>query len=170
MTTRRGFGDEIWRLARSGDAEGLGRAATLLERDAELAYESRRAAAFRQALHGETDRALAELNEGWSEDWPVPSAYAIDVSRIHLLAGNCNHALTALELEAHTFVHWFGVREIAVDCVRRDPALWRRSLKLAVAAEGDPPSKAAAALDVARARLRRRGPAPDAVPDPSPGS
>src|SRR4051812_28879503 len=170
MTPRRGFGDEIWRLARAGDGEGLARAATLLERDAELAYESRRASAFRHALHGETERALADLNEGWSDDWLVPSAYAIDVSRIHFLAGDFSHALTALELEAHTFARWAGAREIAVECVRRDPSLWRRGLRLALAAEPDPTAKIGATLAVARAPLRGRGVAPGAVPDPSPGS
>src|SRR5712691_5071750 len=123
MTPRRGYGDEIWRLASEGDTAGLEHVAALLADDGEFDYESRRAAAFLRALEGRADQALAELNEGWADDWPPPSAYALDVGRIHLLVGDCDRALSALQLEVHSLSHWSGVHEIVAACVRRNPRL-----------------------------------------------
>src|ERR1700704_3830171 len=120
--TRRGFGDETWRLASTGDGPALERAAELL-RDANggVDYEGRRAVAFKLALDGRRDAALAELNEGWADDWPPPSAYALDVSRVQFLAGDCDRALAALQLEVHSVSEWGGVHEIVAGCVRKNP-------------------------------------------------
>ena len=168
MTSRRGLGDEIWRLARAGDVLGLERVSELLADDEEFEYESRRALAFRHALEGRADRALAELNAGWAEDWPPPSAYALDVARIHLVVGDCERALSALQLEVHSVSQWTGVNEIVADCVQRNPGVWRRGLRLAVAAESNLPGKLRAAAIVGRARLGRTPARPK--PLPSPGS
>ena len=94
------FGDETWRLAAAGDAAGLDRAADLLlEHDTgDLSYDGHRARAFSLALAGRIDDALAELNEGWSEDWPFPTAYVADTARVRYLAGDYEHALDALQL------------------------------------------------------------------------
>jgi hypothetical protein len=170
MSLRLGLGDEIWRLAGAGDAAGLEHASELLADDGEFDYESRRALAFRYALDGRTDQALAELNEGWAEDWPPPAAYALDVARIHLLAGDCERALSALQLEVRGLSHWSGVSEVVAACVRRHPRTWRRGLGLALAAETGLVGKLRAAAIVARARFGGRERPPEALPDPSPGS
>jgi|SRR5438132_6559956 len=170
MNPRRGFGDEIWRLAGAGDAAGLERVSELLADDGEFDYESRRALAFRHALDGRTHQALAELNEGWAEDWPPPSAYALDVARIHLLVGDCERALSALQLEIHGLSHWSGANEIVAACVRRNPRMWRRGLRLALAAEAGLLGKLRAAAVVGRARFGGRELPSKALPDPSPGS
>src|SRR5918911_1644381 len=119
MGTRRGFGDETWRLACAGDAAALGRAADMLLGDGELEYEGHRARAFALAVDGRRDEALVELSEGWSDDWPPPSAYALDVSRIHYLCHDCERALAALQLEVRSLSQWTGVHEIVAACVRR---------------------------------------------------
>src|SRR5438105_13710990 len=98
MSPRRGLGDEIWRLAGAGDTAGLERVSELLADDGEVDYESRRALAFRHALDGRTDQALADPNDGWAEHWPPPSAYALDVARIPLLVGGRERAPSALPL------------------------------------------------------------------------
>lgn len=170
MTPRRGFGDEIWRLARAGDVRGLQQAADLLTDDAEPGYDGCRALAYRHAVEGRTAEALAQLNAGWADDWPPPSAYALDVARIHLLVGDCTRALAALQLEVHSLSHGAGVNEIVAGCVRRNPGLWRRGLRLALAAEAGLPGKARAAAIVGRARFGPREQPPEALPDPSPGS
>jgi hypothetical protein len=154
MTPRRGFGDEIWRLAQLGDADGLSRAAALFEDDdADVGYSRRRALAFGHAIHGRTKQALAELNQGWADDWPPPSAYALDVSRIHLLSGDCDRALSALQLQLHSLSHWAGVHEIVAACVRHDRRLWARGLRVALAAEPGGTGKLRAAAAVAGARF-----------------
>jgi hypothetical protein len=170
MSLRLGLGDEIWRLAGAGDAGGLEHVSQLLADDGEFEYESRRALAFRHALDGRTDQALAELNEGWAEDWPPPAAYALDVARIHLLVGDCERALSALQLEVRGLSHWSGVSEIVRDCVRRNPRLWRRGLRLALAAEAGVVGKFRATALVAAARFGGRERPPKALPDASPGS
>lgn len=103
MSGRTGFGDETWRLARDADAAALHRAADLLlEGDpAGLFYDGHRARAFALALEGSVDDALAELNEGWTEGWPFPSAYAADTARVRYLAGEYEQSLGALELAVH---------------------------------------------------------------------
>ena len=76
---RRGFGDEAWGLALVGDAPSLHRVADLLTGDAsDVDYDAHRARAFALAIEAAKDDALAELNEGWTEEWPFPGAYATD--------------------------------------------------------------------------------------------
>jgi len=141
----------------------------LLRDDSGLDYEGRRAQAFALALGGRADKALRELNEGWADDWPPPSAYALDVSRIHFLAGECERALSALRLETCTRGPWEGVGELVVGCVRRDPALWRRGFGIALSAEsGSLRLRTLAAI--VRARLAGRDPDPAPLPGASPGS
>ena len=164
MTPRRGYGDEIWRLARAGDAAGLEHVSELLADDGEFDYESRRAMAFRHALEGRTAEALAELNAGWADDWPPPSAYALDVARIHLVVGDCERTLAALQLEVHSLSQWSGVNEIVADCIQRSPALWRRGLRLALGAEASLPGKLHAAAIVVRARFGGRDQTLKALP------
>jgi hypothetical protein len=170
MTPRRGYGDEIWRLADSGDAAGLERVFELLASDGEFDYEACRVLAFRAALEGRTDQALVQLNEGWADDWPPPAAYALDVARIHLLVGDCERALSALQLEVRGLSRWSGVTDIVAGCIRRNPRLWRRGLWLALAAEASLPGKMRAAAVVGRARFGAREQPPEALADPSPGS
>jgi len=99
MPVRRGYGDETWRLARAGDAAGLRRAADLLlGGDADLDYDGHRARAFALAIEGRVDYALAELNEGWTHDWPFPAAYAADTARVRYLAGDYERSLGALQV------------------------------------------------------------------------
>jgi hypothetical protein len=152
-SVRRGFGDEIWRLAEAGDVGGLDSAAALLLHDPEgFEYEGHRALAFRHALQGRTAQALQELNEGWSEEWPTPSAYATDVARIHFLAGDCAKALTALSLDVRSATQWDGLTELVAACVKKDRALWREAIGIATAGETGT-RKARAALAVLRARF-----------------
>jgi hypothetical protein len=103
MSVRRGFGDETWRLAEAGDIEALhGAADLLLQGDpGGLLYDGHRARAFALALDGRVDDALAELNEGWTDDWPFPAAYATDTARVRYLAGDYEHSLGALQLAVH---------------------------------------------------------------------
>jgi hypothetical protein len=170
MSRRRGFGDETWRLARAGDAAGLERAAQLLLRNGtDTEYEGRRARAFRLALERRTSEALRELAEGWAEDWPPPSAYALDVSRVHYLAGDPVRALTAIELELRGLSRWEGVSELAAACVGRDRRLWRRGLRVAAAAERGP-RKLRAVAAVLRARADAAPAAAGTVPEPTPES
>jgi hypothetical protein len=154
MTAERGFGDETWRLARAGDGAGLERAAGLLLSDpGELEYEGHRALAFRLAVEGNAVAALAELNQGWSEDWPSPAAYAVDVARIHFLAGDCAKALTALRLDVRTASHLDGLRGLVVDCVRREPRLWRTAIEIVLAGGDSTAAKLRAAAAVIQARV-----------------
>jgi hypothetical protein len=100
VTVRRGFGDETWKLAAERDAGALHRAADLLlqgERG-ELNYDGHRARAFALAVEGRVDDALAELNEGRTEEWPFPAAYAADTARVRYLAGDYERSLGALQL------------------------------------------------------------------------
>jgi hypothetical protein len=162
---RRGFGDETWRLAETGDAAGLARVAALIHDGDDGEYDGRRAAAFRLALERRTQEALAELNEGWSDDWPPPSAYALDVARIHFLAGDTTRCLAAIELELRGLSRWDGVGALVVAAVRRDPRRWRTALGLVLRAERGP-RKLRGALAVVRARLARRPHAALAAPTP----
>src|ERR687888_161677 len=100
MTARRGYGDETWRLARARDSAALHRAADLLleGEPGGLDYDGHRARAFALAVEGRVDDALAELNEGWSEEWPFPAAYAADIARVRFLVGDYADALDALQL------------------------------------------------------------------------
>jgi hypothetical protein len=100
VAARKGYGDETWRLARAGDTAGLRRAADLLlDGDpGALDYDGHRARAFALALEGRVDDALAELNEGWTADWPFPAAYAADTARVRYLAGDYERSLSALQI------------------------------------------------------------------------
>jgi hypothetical protein len=151
---RRGFGDETWRLALEGDTEALHRAADLLLGDpGDLDYEAHRARAFALAVEGDRDRALAQLNEGWTEEWPFPSAYATDVARVRYLAGDYEDALGALQLAVRGAERMEpGVPELASNCVRRAPGLWTRALRLSLAG-GTASQRAGAAWAVLRARI-----------------
>jgi len=151
---RRGLGDESWRLALAGDAASLYRAADLLTGDADdLDYEAHRARAFAYAVDGRRDEALAELNEGWTEEWPFPAAYAADVARVRFLAGDYEDALGALRLAAGGAERLEpGLVELVADCVCRAPPLWRHALGVAVAG-GTAADRAGAAWAVVRARF-----------------
>ena len=66
-----------------------------------MGYDAHRAKAFALATDGDVDAALAELNDGWTEDWPFPAAYAADIARVRFLAGDYESSLGALELALH---------------------------------------------------------------------
>jgi hypothetical protein len=131
VSARRGFGDEIWRLARDADAPGLYRAAELLlEGDpGGLLYDGRRARSFGLALEGRVDDALAELNEGWTEDWPFPAAYATDIARVRYLAGDYEQSLGALRLAVHGADRLDpAISELVAAVVARAPKLRLRAI------------------------------------------
>ena len=89
----------MWRLACARDATALHRAADLLLRDPTgLEYEGHRARAFALAVEQRVNDALTELNEGWTDEWPFPAAYATDVGRVRYLAGDYDQSLSALQL------------------------------------------------------------------------
>ncbi|HEY6960423.1 MAG TPA: hypothetical protein VI408_00895 [Gaiellaceae bacterium] len=130
MTARSGFGDEAWRLALDGDVAGLQRAASLLI-DGDLGYDGHRARAFALAVGGRVDDALAELNEGWTEDWPFPAAYAADTARVRYLAGDYERSLGALQLAAHGADRLDpAVADLVAAVVRRAPRLRFRALRV----------------------------------------
>jgi hypothetical protein len=151
---RTGFGDETWRLALAGDVHALERVGDLLAGDdhGALGYDAHRARAFARAVEGEIEDALAELNEGWTEEWPFPSAYAADVARVRFLAGDYPHALDALRLAARSAdVLDPAVPELAVACVRRAPRSRLAALKVALAG-GSPLQRTRNAVSVLAAR------------------
>jgi hypothetical protein len=136
VTTRRGYGDQTWALAYARDTVALRHAADLLLREPTgVEYEAHRARAFALALERRTTEALEELNAGWTEEWPTPDAYGIDVARIHLLAGSPARALTALSLDSRSVERsrLEDVVTLVMICVWRDRRLWRRALPLALA-------------------------------------
>jgi hypothetical protein len=135
LTIRRGYGDETWSLALARDAAALGRVAELLLRERSgVEYEGHRARAFGLALERRSGEALEELNTGWTEEWPTPESYGIDVARIHFLAGSPAQALTALSLDARSIERsqLDDVVTLVLDCVYFDQRLWRRGLALAL--------------------------------------
>jgi hypothetical protein len=150
--TRTGFGDETWRLALDGDVPALEGVAELLLDPSGLGYEGHRARAFARAIEGGIDAALAELNEGWTDEWPFPSAYAADVARVRFLAGDYALALEALRLASRSAdVLDPAVPELALACVRRAPRNRIAALKV-VLAGGSPVQRARNALAVVTAR------------------
>jgi hypothetical protein len=152
VSARRGFGDETWRLAQAGDAEALRRAAELLSAEPlDLAYESHRAQAFALAVEGEIVEALDVLNAGWTEEWPFPAAYALDVARIRYLVGDYGLALEAVRLALRGAERTDGAAvELAGACVRRRRSLWRKALG-SVLVDGSAWRRLVAALSVLRA-------------------
>jgi len=155
MSTRRGYGDETWRLAAARDSAALHRAADLLlEGDpGDLNYDGHRARAFALAVEGHVDDALAQLNEGWTEDWPFPAAYAADIARVRFLVGEYAKALEALQLSVRGAERLEpAVAELTPECVRHEKALWRRGLRVALSG-GTPGQRVGTALAVIGARL-----------------
>jgi hypothetical protein len=135
MTPRRGYGDEMWRLAGDRDADALHRAADLLLQGepGELNYDGHRARAFALALGGDVDGALAQLNEGWTEDWPFPAAYAADTARVRYLAGDYERSLGALQLAVHGADRLDpAVAELVALVVARAPKLRLRAVRVAL--------------------------------------
>ncbi len=153
MAARTGYGDETWRLALEGDVDALDGVGDLLSDDGIVSYDGHRARAFACAVGGRIDDALAELNEGWTAEWPFPSAYATDVARVRFLAGDYPHALEALRLAARSAdVLDPSVPELAIRCVKRAPRSLLPALKVALAG-GSPWQRAGNAFAVVRARV-----------------
>jgi len=133
VSERRGLGDETWRLAQKGDVAALYRAADLLlDGDpGDFGYDGHRARAFALAVEGRVDDALAQLNEGWSEGWPFPAAYAADTARVRYLAGDYERSLGALQLAVHGADRLDpAVAELVADVVARAPGLRLRAVKV----------------------------------------
>ena len=133
MTERKGFGDETWRLAQERDSPALHRAADLLLAGdpGGLLYDGHRARAFALAIESRVDDGLAELNEGWTEDWPFPAAYAVDTARVRYLAGDYEHSLGALQLAVHGADHLDpAIADLVAAVVARAPKLRLRAVKV----------------------------------------
>jgi hypothetical protein len=133
VSVRKGFGDEAWRLAQAADIDSLHRAAELLlEGDpGGLLYDGHRARAFAFALEGRVDDALAELNEGWTEDWPFPAAFATDAARVRYLAGDYEESLGALRLAVHGADRLDpAISELASALVAHAPKLRLRAVRV----------------------------------------
>jgi hypothetical protein len=131
VSVRRGVGDEVWRLAKDGDTAALhGAADLLLDGDpGGLLYDGHRARAFALALEGRVDDALAQLNEGWTEDWPFPAAYAADTARVRYLAGEYEQSLGALRLAVHGADRLDpAISELIAAVVKREPKLRLRAI------------------------------------------
>src|SRR5215208_6964731 len=144
------YRDETWRLAVAGDARALHAAADALGES----YEAHRARAFAHAVERRTAAALDELNEGWTEEWPFPTAYAADVARIRFLVGDYGDALEALHLSSRGADRVDGaVVALARSCVKRDRRLLRRALRVAFAG-GTSWQRLAAAGRVVAASIR----------------
>jgi hypothetical protein len=127
--------DETWRLALAGDGPALERAAALLlaGEPAGLEYDGRRAQAFALALAGRLDDALAQLNEGWTDEWPFPAAYAADTARVRYLAGDYERALAALQLAVRSADRLDpAVPALARLVARREPRLRLRAARVAL--------------------------------------
>jgi hypothetical protein len=137
---RTGFLDETWRLALAGEATELRRAAELLlaGEATGFEYDGHRAQAFALAVEGRLDDALAQLNEGWSEEWPFPEAYAADTARVRYLAGDYERSLVALKLAVRGAERVDPtVADLARLVARREPRLRLRAARV-VAAGGTP--------------------------------
>jgi hypothetical protein len=147
------YGDEAWRLALAGDAARLRDVGdALVAGDGEPGYEGHRARAFALAVESSTDEALAELNEGWTADWPFPAAYAADIARVRFLVGDYAQALDALALSVRGADRVEpAVLALVPACVRRDRRLRRSALRVALAG-GTPSQRLATAARVVAAR------------------
>jgi len=153
MSERRGYGDETWRLARAGDALALHRAADLLLQGdpGDLNYDGHRARAFALAIEDQVDDGLAQLTEGWTEDWPFPAAYAADTARVRFLARDYDRALGALQLAVHGADRLDpAIAELVALIVERAPGLRLRAVKV-VLAGGTPWQRLRNAAAAARA-------------------
>lgn len=133
---RRGYGDEVWELARAGDAAGLRRAADVLlehEQPDDVDYDGHRARAFALALDGKVDEALSELHVGWTADWPFAATYAADTARVRYLAGDYERSLGALRLAVRGAERLDPqVADLVSALVRRAPALRLRAVRVAL--------------------------------------
>ncbi len=128
------YRDETWRLALARDVAALHGAAELLleEGPAEARYDGHRARAFALAVEGRVGDALEQLNEGATEDWPFPAAYAADVARVRYLAGQYRPALEALRLAVRGADRVDpAVASLVTACVRRDRRLLRHAVAVA---------------------------------------
>jgi hypothetical protein len=155
MAARRGYGDETWRLAVARDSVALHCAADLLLEgdEGDLNYDGHRARAFALAIEAHVDEALGQLNEGWTEEWPFPAAYAADIARVRFLVGDYANALDALQLSVRGADRLEpAVVELTPECVRRQKALWRRGLRVALSG-GTAGQRLGTALAVLGARL-----------------
>jgi hypothetical protein len=151
VSKRRGYGDETWRLALDGDAPALHRAADLLL-EGDLSYDGHRARAFARGVEGDADAALAQLNEGWAEDWPFPAAYAADIARVRYLVDDYDRSLDALRLAAHGAERLDpAVADLVAAVVERAPRLRFRALGV-VLGGGTPWQRVRNAAAVAVAR------------------
>ena len=130
MARRRAvYQDELWRLAVERDVAGLHRAVGVVDDG----YDAHRARAFALAVDGRVDGALRELGAGWGGDWPFPAGYALDVARVRFLGRDYRGALSALRDAADRDGSTDpAVAALARECVRREPALLRRALRLAL--------------------------------------
>jgi hypothetical protein len=149
------YRDETWRLALARDAAALHAAADLLLEDGpdESRYDGHRARAFALSVEGRVDDALDELNDGATEDWPFPAAYAADVGRVRYLAGEYSSALSALQLAVDGADRLDpAVGDLVAGCVRGDGRLLRRGLAVAVGS-GTTRDRVTTALAVIKARL-----------------
>jgi hypothetical protein len=154
---RIGYGDEIWRLGRAGDVDALHRAADMLTRGHDGVvpdYDAHRARAFALAIASRSDDALATLSDGWTADWPFPAAYATDNARVRFLAGEYDAALDTLRLAVQGVERHLddSVAELTVACVKRDPAVWRKALRVA-SGGGTGRQQLALAAAIVRARF-----------------
>jgi len=147
------YGDEAWRLALAGDADRLRLVGdALVVGDGDPGYEGHRARAFALAVEGSTDAALAELNEGWTADWPFSAAYAADTARVRFLVGDYAEALDALALSVRGADRVeTAVLELVPRCVQRDPRLRRPAFRVALSG-GTPWQRLATAARVVAAR------------------
>jgi hypothetical protein len=151
------FGDQVWELAQRRDVAGLERAAALHLRDESgIEYEGYRARAFALAVQGRTNEALQALNEGWTEEWPTPVGYSMDVTRVHYLSGNARKAIAALQLDLRTFAQLPGAVELAAACARLDPRVKKEALRV-VRHTSSGTERLRAMLAVAFARRRSLG-------------
>jgi hypothetical protein len=151
MRERRGFADESWRLALAGDTAALDRAGALLEGD-EATYDGHRARAFALSVRGDLEEALAELDDGRTEDWPFRAAYAADIARVLYLGGAWERSLDALRQAAHGSDRLDpAVADLVVAVVRRAPRLRLRALRVVLEA-GTPLQRLRNAATVASVR------------------
>src|SRR5207237_1263698 len=86
-------------------------------------YAAHRASAFALALDGDAEAALAELDRGWTDEWPFPADFAVDVARVRFLAGEYREALVALQLAVRGRERVDeSASELAGECVREGSA------------------------------------------------